>query len=95
MISQGAKLVRSADDILEELLIDNISQPTITTPVATKNLNLEPEQLITYESISDSFTTIDKIMNTTALDYSKITEILFELEMQNLVQSIPGGYTKV
>ena len=95
LISQGAKLVRSADDILEELLIDNISQPTITTPVATKNLNLEPEQLITYESISDSFTTIDKIMNTTALDYSKITEILFELEMQNLVQSIPGGYTKV
>ena len=95
LINQGAKLVRNADDIMEELLIDPISQSHMAIIASIENLNLEPEQLLVYESISDNLTTIDKIMNTTALDYSKITEILFDLEMQNLISSIPGGYTKV
>ena len=95
LINQGAKLVRSADDIMEELLIDNSSQPLATVITPIEELNLEPEQLLVYESISDNLTTIDKIVNITTLDYSKITEILFELEMQNLIQSVAGGYTKV
>ena len=33
-------------------------------------------------------------MNATGFDYSKVIEILFELEMQNVIQSIPGGYIK-
>ena len=95
LIIQGAKLVRNANDILEELLIDSTSKPHATEIVTIEDLNLEPEQLLVYASISDNLTTIDKIMNTTDLNYSKITAILFDLEMQNLVQSIPGGYTKL
>ncbi|MFT4694019.1 MAG: DNA processing protein [Francisella sp.] len=95
LINQGAKLVRSADDIMEELLIDSSSQSHTTAITPIKDLNLEPKQLLVYESISDSLTTIDKIVNITALNYSKITEILFDLEMQNLIQSIAGGYTKL
>ena len=95
LIMQGAKLVRNADDIIEELQIDNSSKSQISEFVAIENLSLKPEQVLVYESISNDLTTIDNIINSTTIDYSKITEILFDLEMQNLIQSVSGGYTKI
>lgn len=32
-------------------------------------------------------------INTTKLSYSEISEILFELEMKSIIESVPGGYT--
>lgn len=96
LINQGAKLVKNADDILEELYIDSPTKSsTSLKPLPTlENLNLEPQQQLIYENIDESLTTIDKIINSTALDYAKVTEILFDLEIQGLIQAIPGGYTK-
>jgi DNA processing protein len=92
LIIQGAKLVRNANDIVDELFIDSSSKSYTAITTSTDDLNLEPEQLLVYESISDSLTTIDNIINTTALNYSRIAEILFDLEMLKIVQSVPGGY---
>ena len=43
---QGAKLVRNADDIIEELQIDNSSKSQISEFVAIENLSLKPSKYL-------------------------------------------------
>lgn len=93
LISQGAKVVTSAKDIVSELCANELPhQKDIFSNIQTNNLS-EQEKLV-FDSIDSKLTTIDNIINSTKLNYSEITQILFELEMQNLIQSAPGGYTK-
>ena len=91
LIQQGAKLVCNVDDILTEL---NISKQTT---IITKNKSsLSNEQQAIYDLLNhESITTIDQIINTTALEYTKVNEILFELEMEDLIKSKIGGYIKL
>lgn len=92
-ISQGAKVVTGAKDIISELCAHELTiQEDIF--INTQANNLSEQEKLVFDSIDSKLTTIDNIINTTKLNYSEITQILFELEMQNLIQSAPGGYTK-
>ncbi len=93
LIQMGAKLVCSAEDIIDEL---NLTQTlnTSQTPFQ-QSLLLTNEQQLVFDSIGSSCTTIDKIIDTTNLTYAKITGILFELEMEALVSAVPGGYKRI
>ncbi|KEI34756.1 rossmann fold nucleotide-binding protein Smf possibly involved in DNA uptake [Francisella sp. W12-1067] len=90
LIKKGAKLVSNASDILEELNINN--SPRIINTFDT--IEISDEQKAVLNSINTSLTTIDQIINNTCLPYHKISEILFELEMKSLVETVPGGYTR-
>lgn len=93
LIKQGAKLVNNTNDIFDEIDIQtNISKHDIKADKSIQGLNLSPDEKTILEIINKELTTLDKIVIDSKLPYHKVTEILFELELRSLVDSIPGGY---
>lgn len=93
LIAEGAKLVTSAQDIISELRITEHSPQNIINS-SSEILNLSETEKLVFDSIGNQLTTTDNIINSTKLSYMEVTQMLFELEMQNLIQSIPRGYIK-
>jgi DNA processing protein len=89
LIQQGAKLVISVDDILEDL--ENLfpSKPLLT---ASKPPDLEGDLLKIYESIESSETSIDRIIDASGLAANVVTSGLLQLEMRRLVRQLPGKF---
>lgn len=95
LIKQGAKLVGEVSDILEEICLNNTNTKIEYDTPAHKNTqapNLNEHEQAILQIIKPSITTLDKIILKSRLPYNKVTEILFELEMKSLIESVPGGY---
>jgi DNA processing protein len=89
LIQQGAKLVMSVDDILEDLQNLFPSKPLLTT---SKPPDLEGDLLRIYESIESSETSIDRIIDASGLAANVVTSGLLQLEMRRLVKQLPGKF---
>jgi DNA processing protein len=95
LIKQGAKLVETVDDILEELparvVMEEINATTAGMSAATsKHLSEEDQQVlavIDYQAIS-----VDQIIERTRLSAAVVAASLFMLELQGLVVQMVGGY---
>lgn len=87
LIQEGAKLVHSAADILEELNLNiciSSSQRQPQTPV------LPAEEAEVYALLEIYPRNIEEIIQAAHLPAHKISEILLHLELQGLVASLPG-----
>ncbi len=89
LIQQGAKLVMSVDDILEDL---QTFFPTPPTLERSRPPDLPENMQKVYEAISSDSTSIDEIIDRSGLPAGTATAALLQLEMKRLVKQLPGKF---
>lgn len=90
LIKQGAKLVESAQDILEELVHYQAGQPAITAaapPLSAQNP--ATEQLLTAMGFDP--VDVNLLAERAGLDAATLNAQLLTLELEGLVEMLPGG----
>ena len=93
LIRQGAKLVESAADILEEL------PAQITTPRADQTgaapphpaPSLDPEAQTLLDALGHSPASLDELVERAGLTPQTLSSMLLTMELQGLVEVLPGG----
>jgi DNA processing protein len=95
LIQQGAKLIETADDILEEL--GPLWQAmTVVSPKNTvdsdKNLNKKQRELLL--NIDYAATPLDTIVIRSGLTAGEVSSMLLSLELLGWVDIVPGGYSR-
>lgn len=87
LIKQGAKLIESAEDILEEVLPRFQHQEL---EPEDRKLSLEEEEERVFSLLEDEPIHIDSIIAQTRMSASRISTILLQLELKGLVQQLSG-----
>lgn len=97
LIKQGAKLVASWEDVIEELPTPIRAEllPVETTDGAARaslvEQSLGPSEKALYAMLEvDSARHVDDLVEHSGLSSSEVLSSLFELEMKGLVQQLPG-----
>jgi DNA processing protein len=89
LIQQGAKLVTSAQDILDDFGLLFPERPELSRP--TEGPNLTAIERRVRESIGDDETPIDTIIAKCGLPTHEVSSTLLALEMRKLVKQLPGS----
>jgi DNA processing protein len=94
LIKQGAKLVNSYQDIIEELETKDIYNKS-SENCNKKDENINIEDLNEYEKhflnyISADPLHIDEIANLTELSPAQVNETLLSLELKNIIREVEG-----
>ncbi len=89
LIKQGAKLVNNYQDILEEIHLA-FPQKTNEKEIILENTSLTAEEKIIYQVITKEPSQIDEIIETSKLSIGKVSEILLNLELKDLIKEIEG-----
>lgn len=99
LIKQGAKLVECLEDVLEELgallnssIRDKYADTASASPQIRDSLTVQQQQLIEFMDYDS--TSVDSIVERTGLASSAVSAILLELELQGVVNIVPGGYAR-
>lgn len=88
LLQQGAKLVASSKDVLDELCVNTRPGKTeLAVTLARENENL-------VKCIGFEVTTVDQIMTRSGLGVEQVVCNLAELELQGVVKTVPGGYLR-
>jgi DNA processing protein len=110
LIKQGAKLVETVDDIVEELpaLLQyslQLSIPTASPPLAVSQvidnkqhelpeLGVENACHFMLKYVGYEPTTFDTIINRSSLPAEQVSAILVQLELDGLIESLTHGYIR-
>lgn len=95
LIRQGAKLVESANDVLEELHTTLPLQPSEAVHSGAPAASLTPEQQSVWEQLGFEPTPMDRIVERTALTADVVSSILLLLELQGQVMSSGAQFYRV
>jgi DNA processing protein len=89
LIQQGAKLVMSVEDILEDLQRLFPKAPEL---LPSKPPDIDGDLLTVYEAITSRETPIDEIIQRSGIGAGAATVALLQLEMRHLVKQLPGKH---
>ena len=95
MIKQGAKLVETAEEIIEELGALAAWQTEQNVQNETQDLVLEKEYQEVLKYVDDSTTSVDTIIQRSGLEIEVVSHMLLLLELNDYIASVPGGYQRV
>ena len=90
LIKQGAKLVESVKDILDELYLEMPNNINKGEKIDDGNLTANERsifELIDYHPIQ-----IEELISKSKIDSKKVNAILTRLELKGLIVALPGGY---
>lgn len=94
LIREGAKLVETTQDILEELNQYNQQDDNFIPIAMQSTLDLEQQTLLNL--IMFSPTSVDKLVESTGQSVEVISSMLLVMELQGYIESMPGGcYTRI
>ena len=91
LIQQGAKLVCSAGDILDDLLMLFPEKPAPASR-ETSPRELSADEGTVLACLADGETSLDDIVGKTRLPTAKVSSTLLALEMKRLVKQLPGQH---
>ncbi len=89
LLQQGAKLVTSSQDILEELNLEPEQTQGTNTVISLARVNQNLVKCIGFE-----ITTIDQMVARSGLAINEVACELAILELEGVVKAIPGGYIR-
>ena len=89
LLRQGAKLVETAADVLEEL--QGIKQPVAPTHKAQAAINTEAKNPL-IQALGHDPMTLETLSERTGWDAAQLQAQLMELELDGLVARLPGGF---
>jgi DNA processing protein len=101
LIRQGAKLVESVDDILEELRIPSLQNPSYPiktredTPEKLKDRHntLDPDHQKLLKCLAYEPTSIDELVNRSEFSAAEVASMLLILELEGIIVCQNGRYT--
>ena len=99
LIKQGAKLVETAQDILEELLplvnLSSTSHTNVQNEEASPVQDLDPAYQNLLDSLEYEPSSIDELVDRSLLSAAEISSMLLILELQGQVASQNGQYSRI
>jgi len=90
LIKQGAKLVESSEDILEEILPQWSREREMPLKGETPTPNLTEEEGVLYRLLGEDPLHIDAIIRESGWDPGKVSSLLLNLELKGLISQWPG-----
>ncbi len=94
LIRQGAKLVESVTDIIEELGSLAAFLQAQAEPRASRPEDLAPGQLALLNQVDFSVTAFDSLLLRSGLTAKEVSSMLLLLELKGYVQAVQGGYMR-
>lgn len=88
LIQQGAKLVITVDDILDDLPLVFRERPDL--PGAAPVADLSPDQQKVFDALGTDETALDSVIATSGLTAAAVSSTLLALEIRRLVKQLPG-----
>ena len=101
LIKDGARLVESAQDILEELLpqLDPAFRERLAGgagTVAQPKVQFSPDETLVYDVLSVLPQSVDDVIRRSGLPAAQVAAILLSLELNNCIRQLPGNeYVRV
>ncbi|HKJ89472.1 MAG TPA: DNA-processing protein DprA [Gammaproteobacteria bacterium] len=92
LIRDGAKLVETLADLVEELPPPRRVPPEMAEPGAETETALAGEQRIVAHCVDFHPTALDQVVNRSGLTPDRVSAILLELEILGVVAAEPGGF---
>lgn len=95
LIRQGAKLVETSQDVLEEinLAVKQVKE-RIPAVLQQEPVDLDPILQRVLAQIGYEVTALDVIILRSGLTAAEVSSMLLPLELEGYVQCVPGGYTR-
>jgi DNA processing protein len=90
LIKEGAKLVESSEDILEEILPQWRREGETVQKAEPPGPDLTEEEKVLYELLGETPYHIDAIIRESRLDPGKVSSLLLNLELKGLISQWPG-----
>jgi DNA processing protein len=89
LLKDGARLVESAQDILEEIRVTD-SAAASREDLPNRAVVLSGELQSVYQQLHEEPLHMDEIIAKTGFTSSRLSALLLELELSNLIQQLPG-----
>jgi DNA processing protein len=90
LIKEGAKLVESSEDILEEVLPQWRREGETVQKTETPGRDLAGGEKVLYGLLGETPLHIDALIRESQLDPGKVSSLLLNLELKGLISQWPG-----